>query len=590
MYTELKAYQIIIALLKEYGIRRCVLSAGSRNVPFVHSVEEDPFFKCYSVVDERSAGYFALGLAQESGEPVVISCTSSTATCNYWPPVTEAYYQCVPLVVLTSDRDPAMLGQWEDQMIDQVGMYDRHVRKSVSLPIVRDYDDWLFCQRLVNEALLELDHRGTGPVHINVPMRAYNNSFNVKELPDVTRIRRVEICDEDTIWAEYAGKLASAKRVLVVAGQSTGASPELTKALERFCSSCNVAVAAEHMANIPCGHAFNPTLCMDYRYITERKFAEFVPDVVISFDGNMTAGLKDMLRRKAGSFEHWSLREDGSVCDMFKSLVTVFECTPAAFFGRMAATLADGSNDREYLRRLKEYEASAIMPEELGWNNILAIREVVERIPPGSILHLAINSAIRIANFFELNPDVKVYANIGTHGIDGPISSLLGQAAASGKPAYLVVGDLAFFYDMNALRVRHVADRVRILLINNQGGEEFYYNGMWKNEASDLHTTARHHTKAERWARECGFRYLSARDSDELAAAVDSFFDEEVDAPVLLEAFTEMKSDSEALYDIYDLTRPRDVQSEAIRRSKELIKRTIGQEKAQRIVGVFKRG
>ena len=152
MYTELKTYQIIIALLKKYGITHCVLSAGSRNVPFVHSIEEDPEFHCYSVVDERSAGYFALGLAQELNQPVVISCTSSTATCNYWPPVAEAFYQGVPIVVLTSDRDPEMLGQWEDQMIDQVGMYDRHVRKSVNLPIINNHDDEIYCQRLVNEA------------------------------------------------------------------------------------------------------------------------------------------------------------------------------------------------------------------------------------------------------------------------------------------------------------------------------------------------------------------------------------------------------------------------------------------------------
>ena len=180
MYTELKTYQIIIALLKKYGITHCVLSAGSRNVPFVHSIEEDPEFHCYSVVDERSAGYFALGLAQELNQPVVISCTSSTATCNYWPPVAEAFYQGVPIVVLTSDRDPEMLGQWEDQMIDQVGMYDRHVRKSVNLPIINNHDDEIYCQRLVNEALMELNHHGTGPVHINVPMKSYNNSFNVK--------------------------------------------------------------------------------------------------------------------------------------------------------------------------------------------------------------------------------------------------------------------------------------------------------------------------------------------------------------------------------------------------------------------------
>ena len=589
MYTELKSYQIIIALLKEYGIRRCVLSAGSRNVPFVHSVEEDPFFECYSVVDERSAGYFALGLAQESGEPVVISCTSSTATCNYWPPVAEAYYQGVPLVVLTSDRDPAMLGQWEDQMIDQVGMYDRHVRKSVNLPIVNDHDDWLFCQRLVNEALLNLYHLFTSPFHINFPMRSYNNSFNVRELPQVTRIRRVDALCGDAAWRPYAGRLASARRVLVVAGQTTGASPELSAALERFCASCNSAVAAEYMANVPRESAFNPTLCMEYRYVTEKKFAELLPDVVVSFGGNMTAGLKDMLRKFAGRFEHWSVREDGSVCDMFKSLTTVFESTPEAFFSRMARLLDGGSNDGGYLGALKAYEAQATVPE-LPWSNALAIKRVVERVPSGSILHLAVNNAIRLANFFELRPGVKVYANIGTHGIDGPVSSLLGQAAASGKPAYLVVGDLAFFYDMNALRLRHIGSNVRILLLNNQGGEEFYFNRMWKNEASDLHTTARHHTKAEGWVRECGFRYLSARNEAELNEALGEFFGEDAGEPVLLEVFSEMKADSDVIYSIFDATRPRDVQSEAIRRSKELVKRTIGQEKAQRIAGVFKKG
>lgn len=586
MYTELKSYQIIIALLKEFGIRHLVLSAGSRNVPFVHSVEEDPYFTCYSVVDERSAGYFALGLSQELGEPVLISCTSSTATCNYWPPVAEAFYQGVPLVVLTSDRNPAMLGQWEDQMIDQVGMYDRHVRKSVNLPIINDSDDAHFCERLVNEALLELDHHGTGPIHINVPMKAYNNSFNVKELPKVTRIRRVET-DQADEWAACADQLSRVKRVLVVAGQQSSCPAELACALESFAASYEVAIAAEYMANIPREYAFNPTLCMEYRYITPKKFSEFMPDVVITFGGNMTAGLKDMLRKFAGSYEHWSISEDGSVCDMFRSLTRVFECTPAEFFSRMV----DASSckpDGSYLAALKAYEASATVPE-LPYSNMAAIRKVVERVPTGSILHLAINNAIRLTNFFKLQPGVKVYANIGTHGIDGCLSSLLGQAAASGRPSYLVIGDLAFFYDMNALRIRHVTDKVRILLLNNEGGEEFYFNQVWKDEASDLHTCARHHTKAEGWVRECGFRYLSAHNPEELDAAVEEFFNDDAEGPVLLEVFSEMSSDSKLVYDVFDMTRPRDAQSEAIRKSKELIKATIGQEKAQKIAGIFKR-
>ena len=145
-----------------------------------------------------------------------------------------------------------------------------------------------------------------------------------------------------------------------------------------------------------------------------------------------------------------------------------------------------------------------------------AIQKMVEKIPSNSILHLSINNSIRITNFFKINKDIKVYANIGTHGIDGCMSSFLGQAYATDKDAFLVIGDLAFFYDMNSLRLRHIKNNVHILLINNEGGSEFYFNRMWKNEKSDLHTTARHYTKAEGWAKSNNFKYLSANDKDTL--------------------------------------------------------------------------
>lgn len=584
MYTELRAYQIIISLLKQRGISHCVLSAGSRNVPFVHSIEEDPFFNCYSVVDERSAGYFALGLSQELNEPVVLSCTSSTATCNYWPPVAEAFYQGVPLVVLTSDRSPSMVGQLEDQCIDQVGMFDRHIRKSVNLPVIKDADDEWFCTRLVNEALLELDHHGEGPVHINVPMKSYNNSFNVRVLPEARLIERIDPMNEPAL-KECERILLQADRILVICGQASRTSDKLAEAIEAFREAHNVGIAAEYMANVPREHVFNPTLCMECRYITEKKFREFLPDLVISFGGNMTAGLKDMLRKCAGEFEHWSIEKGGRVVDTYKSLTKVFECSPEWFFLRFAAVASD-NRGYQYARDLKAYEESATI-DELDYTNILAIREVVERIPKDSILHLSINNSIRITNFFQLAEGVRVYSNIGTHGIDGCLSSLLGQAAASpDRQAFLVIGDLAFFYDMNAMRLRRIGKNVHILLINNRGGEEFYYNRMWKNEASDLHTCARHAAEAEGWVRAVGFRYLRANDKPSLSEALDAFFDE---GPVLLEVFTEMSSDAAALYDLYDLSRPRDIRSEAIRQSKEFVKATIGQEKAQKIAGVFKR-
>lgn len=587
MYTELKVYQIIIALLKKYGIKHCVLSAGSRNVPFVHSIEEDPDFHCYSVVDERSAGYFALGLAQELNEPVVISCTSSTATCNYWPPVAEAFYQGVPIVVLTSDRDPEMLGQWEDQMIDQVGMYDRHVRKSVNLPIIHDHDDEIYCQRLVNEALLELNHHGTGPVHINVPMKAYNNSFNIKKLPEATKFERLCLDSEKTLWDAKLETLKKARRILVTCGQNSYVSPALKKSLSEFFLKYNSAVSVEYMSNVDLEEGLNLNVCMDARYVTNKKVKELLPDIVISFGGNIFSGIKEQLRKFAGQFEHWLIQEDGRVVDLYKSITTIFECKPEHFFQYCVESAGSAKNDHVYYKALKQYVDSVVYPD-FPYSHVYAIKEVVEKIPSNSVLHLSINDSIRITNFFKLNPNIKTYANIGTHGIDGCLSSFLGQAAVNDKPSFLVIGDLAFFYDMNALRLRHIGNNVHILLINNEGGSEFYFNHMWKNKASDLHTTARHHTKAEGWVKSNNFIYLSAHDKESLSTSLQEFMRTDLDQPVFLEVFTEMKTDSDVIYDFFDLSRPRDLQSEAIRRSKEFIKATIGQEKAQKIAGFLK--
>lgn len=588
MYTELKTYQIIIALLKKYGISHCVLSAGSRNVPFVHSIEQDPYFHCYSVVDERSAGYFALGLAQQLKEPVVISCTSSTATCNYWPPVAEAFYQGVPIIVLTSDRDPQMLGQWEDQMIDQVGMFDRHVRKSVNLPIIHEKDDEWYCQRLVNEALLELNHNGTGPIHINVPMKSYNNSFNVKTLPNVVKIDRICLSDEKELWASKISKLTSAKRILVICGQSFYKDERLEKAINVFLKKYNSAVAIEYMSNLEIEEGLNFNVCMDARYTISSKVKELLPDIVISFGGNIFSGIKEQLKKQWGNFEHWLIQEDGSVIDLFKSLTTIFECKPSYFFEMCDELNVSGMNDKLYYNQLKEYVDSVIYPK-FEWSHVYVIKEVVEKIPNDSVLHLSVNDAIRLTNYFKLNDSIKTYANIGTHGIDGPLSSFLGQAIATENQAYLIIGDLAFFYDMNAMRIRHINKNVHVLLINNQGGSEFYFNRMWKNEYSDLHTTARHQTQAEGWVKSNNFIYLSAHDKESFANNLEEFMRSDLDKPVFFEVFTEMRNDSKVLYDFFDLSRPKDLKSETIRRSKELIKSTIGQEKAQKIANFIKK-
>lgn len=586
MYTELKVYQQIISALKEYNIRNCVLSAGSRNVPFVHSVEKDPFFKCYSVVDERSAGYFAIGLAQELNEPVVISCTSSTATCNYWPPVAEAYYQNVPLVILTSDRNPSMLGQWEDQMIDQVNMYERHVKKSVNLPIINDSDDEYYAERLINEALLELNHNGKGPVHINIPMKSYNNSFNTKDLPKFKKINRICKFDDDIVWNKYAEELKKYKKILVVCGQNSYVSDELNIEIKKFFQKFNCAFSTEYMSNINLDEGLNLNIVMDPRYATTKKISNYVPDLIISFGGNIFSGVKEQLRKFYKDTKHWSIQENGKVCDAFKSLDSIFECPPEYFFKKINS-ICKSSNDLIYYNDLKKYVDSVIFPK-FEYSHVYAIKKIVETIPENSILHLSINDSIRITNFFKLHNNIKVYANIGTHGIDGCLSSFLGQAAAHPeKPAYLIIGDLAYFYDMNATRLNSIGKNVHILMINNEGGSEFYFNKMWKDEYSDLHTTARHKNIAKGWVETNNFKYLSAHNEDDFDSNYMKFINNESDKPVFFEVFTEMKKDSEIIYNFFDLSRPKDIKSETIRKSKELIKKTIGQEKAEKIAKKF---
>lgn len=176
-------------------------------------------------------------------------------------------------------------------------------------------------------------------------------------------------------------------------------------------------------------------------------------------------------------------------------------------------------------------------------------------MPCNSILHMAINNSIRICNFFKLKENIRSYANIGTYGIDGCLSSLLGQAIATNELSFLIIGDLAFFYDMNALRIKHIKNNVRILMLNNQGGSEFYYNGSWKDESSDLHTTARHHTKAEGWVKENKFIYLSAHDKNSFEEALKIFLNKESEKSIFLEIFSEMKNDSDIIHNFYNMNR-----------------------------------
>lgn len=540
MYTRLVNVQIVIALLKKHGIRHLVLSAGQSNYPFVHSVESDPYFTCYSVVDERSAAFYALGIAQELGEPVAISCTASTACCNYISAITEAYYQRVPILVLTSDRDIRKRGQLETLMIEQDHMFCDITKKEIVLPDINQPGDFRYCERMVNEAILELEHRGKGPVHINMPSYGKENAVDVEELPKVHKICRFEYAKQQA-WAQKKEELQRAKRIMLLIGQHEAFTEQELCALDEFQKKYNCVVVKEHMGNVNRPYVLNMNPVISNT--SGGPLQELAPDILITMGTHIQVGWS---RFEEMHPVHWCVNENGDLVDVCESLTDIFECTDLQFLKYFASEI-DSVNDNEFYGRWKE-AVGAITCPTLPLCHVFSIQNLLQRLPQKGILHLSIQNSIRLAQYFDVPEGVKCYANLGALGIDGSMSTFLGQAVVNPAPAFLVIGDLSFFYDMNCLKIRHTQNNVHIMLLNNGGGAEFYQNN-GRNETIDLHTAARHTSDAKAWATACGFKYYGVKTKEEYLGVIDEFVGKH-DAPSIMEVFTDLETDMNALREL----------------------------------------
>lgn len=555
MYTDLKSVSILISLLKQYQIEHIVISAGTRHIPFVFSVEQDNYFKTYSVVDERSASFFALGIIEKIQKPVAIVCTSGTAACNYVSAVNEAFYQKLPLVVLTADRNQYYLNQQEEQMVMQDGLYGRAVKKTVTLPIVRDEKDAWYCSRLVNEALLELNHGETGPVHINFPVEdnyPTSNiifSFKTRELEKANRISRLDVEDDLFKWKKKVEQLRKAK-VLIIYGQHGKVSADELSAINRFCKVFNCIFCVDLLSNMVCDKAIFTYASINT--ISTEKLESILPDIVITMNGHTVSAIKAKLKGYSDRFKHWHISADGVVSDPFKVQTDIIACMNKTFFNRFAELAEEmpGNDTDSYYQQWKDAilaSGNGLSPNECDFkfSSIYAVQQIMKMIPEGSLLHLANSNSVRIANYFSLKKEIEVYANRGTHGIDGSMSSFIGQASVSSELCYLIIGDLSFFYDMNAFWNRYVGNNVRILINNNSGGGIFhapYYQQGEEFERIDQHIAAGHHTSVKSWAEAVGFKYFGVSDKKQMQDALKEF-NCRSDKPIIIETFTNMDVD-----------------------------------------------
>ena len=540
-YSAERNVQILVALLKAYGIKYVIASPGTTNINFVASVQCDPFFKVFSSVDERSAAYMACGIASETGEPVVLSCTGATASRNYISGLTEAHYRKLPVLAVTSTQNPVKVGHLVPQVIDRSRQQADTVVESLLLPIPRDSEQVWDCEIRANKALLALSRHGGGPVHINLET-SYNKDFSLQELPPVRRIRRI-------MPHEEFPKLPENGKIAIFVGAHQPFSEELTEAVDAFCAVHDAVVFCDVTSGYHGKYEFHAALLASQFNWGKGPIR---PNLMIhigevSGDYSMDSLVPDVL---------WRVNPDGELRDRFKCLRMVFEMEEITFFRHYA--VGEGMLT-SYLETCRKYnnQALEILPE-FPFSNVWIAKQSAPMIPDGSILHVGILNSLRCWNYFDLPKGVKTACNVGGFGIDGDVSTLIGASLVDpDRLCFAVVGDLAFFYDLNVLGNRHVGKNVRIMLINNGRGTEFHnfdHPASRFGEDGDRFMAAAGHFGyksphlVKHFASDLGYEYLSASNKEEYKASAARFFSPEAqDRPIVFEVFTDSDDESDAI-------------------------------------------
>ncbi len=541
-YTDEKHTLVLIALLKAHGIRKVVVSPGTTNITFVGSIQNDPYFEMYSCVDERSAAYIACGLAAESGEPVVISCTGATASRNYLSGLTEAFYRKLPVLAITATQAVSKVGHHIAQVIDRSSMPNDVVRFSVTLPMVKDDDDLWDCEIKVNRAILELSRHGGGPVHINNPT-TYSRSFNTRVLPKVRLINRI------TVTSEFPDM--SSGKIAVFIGSHKAMSKEQTEILDRFCASNNAVVFCDHTSSYKGKYRvlFSLASCQNMF-----DAAAVRPDILVHI-GEVSGDYFFNLRLVGKQV--WRVNEDGEIRDTFCKLRYVFEMPEQSFFEHYTKKNQNDTSSYLQICNSKIENVYNKIPD-LPFSNIWVAYRMAHLIPENSTIHFGILNSLRSWNFFEIPNSVSSASNVGGFGIDGDVSSLFGASLANKKRLYFgVIGDLAFFYDMNVIGNRYIGNNLRILLINNGKGTEFKFSGnpgSLFGEDTDKYIAAGQHfgnqskTLVKHYVQDLGFEYLCATDKHEFDQVYERFLIPEItERPMLFEVFTNSTDENEAL-------------------------------------------
>ncbi|KAF0130160.1 MAG: 2-succinyl-5-enolpyruvyl-6-hydroxy-3-cyclohexene-1-carboxylate synthase [Bacteroidetes bacterium] len=514
-------------LMSRRGLHHLVISPGSRNAPLVTIFGARPEFSCYTVVDERSAAFFALGLAQQLQKPVAIACTSGTAVLNYAPAVAEAFYQRVPLIVLTADRPVEWVDQGDGQTIHQQHIFGPHVRKSVELSQqIKTQDDIWYNDRLINEALNATQYPVPGPVQINIPLTEplYNFDHQLNTTPNEFFVVPVEKTLSQKVLNQLHQAWESVEKKMILVGQMHPC-PETEQLLASLAKRSDLVVLTETTSNV-----FDEAFvgCIDRCLSVTHEKADFQPELLITFGGPVVSKRIKSFLRKSHIKYHWNIDVADAQIDTYQHLTHALPIEPVGFLLNLTtfSEKAD-SNYAEVWRKASKTAAAKHKEfvDRVDFSDLKIFHQLIESLPNDFYVQLANSTPVRYAQLFDGKWAARFDSNRGTSGIDGSVSTAAGAAVANGKLTMLISGDLGFFYDSNGLWNRHLPSNLKIIVVNNEGGGIFrFIEGPDKTDFLEPFFEARHQTSVEFIAKAFGVNYFSADSEEELNQVLAEFF------------------------------------------------------------------
>nr|WP_320017226.1 2-succinyl-5-enolpyruvyl-6-hydroxy-3-cyclohexene-1-carboxylic-acid synthase [uncultured Desulfobacter sp.] len=564
MISTKRHVQQLASLFLSKKIFDIVLCPGSRNGPLIHTLAGCGQFDCRVIVDERSAGYFALGIAQAKKKPVVIVCSSGTAAINFASAVAEAFYQKIPLIVVTADRPAYWIDQLENQCINQTELYRNFIKQSCSLPLDESDCRLWSGARLINEILNTAVSDAPGPVHINIPLEEPLHRAMDAQLPDVKVIEDAEtrIKLDEKALAGAAEDIGRADKILVLAGQSTG-NAELDSALTLFSEKTGAMVAAEHLANLQMPSGCCCT-CLELVLgsIASGDAAVFQPDLLITFGRHFVSKRIRQFLRAYKPHKHIHVDAGGGHMDTYQALTRVCTMSPELFLKQLAGMpIPKASRDYAGIWKTREHETLQIYKNYLDrapFSDFTACARVLKEVPENSVIHLGNSSTVRYALINPGIKDVTWLGNRGTSGIDGSVSTAVGYASCRSQINTLILGDLSFFYDSNGLWNKYLGKNLRIVLLNNGGGNIFSFVEDLAGRTGEHNQAifqdcffAGHSAKVRGLASAFGLDYLQADSDSKLDKALEKLYNPDRTVPTLLEVFTDVQTNTKVFKGLF---------------------------------------